>query len=95
MQRKLYRARQSAALNAGRQGTHRRSAGDVETNQEQAFYLAWMRAGSLATLTLIDNTEIRCRLEWYDRNVLCVLREDGVQVVLFKHAIRQVRGPCP
>ena len=95
MQRKLARVSQSAVLKAGHRGTRRRPVEVLETGQEQAFYLAWMRAGSLATLTLIDNTEIRCRLEWYDRNVICVRREDGVQVILFKHAIRWVTGSCP
>jgi sRNA-binding regulator protein Hfq len=94
MQRKLAKASQSAALKAGRPGNRRRPAEVVETGQEQAFYLAWMRTGSLATITLTDNTEIRCRIEWYDRSVVCVRREDGVQVLLYKHAVRQVKGDC-
>jgi sRNA-binding regulator protein Hfq len=94
MQRKRAKASQIAVLEAGRPGNRRRPAEIVETGQEQAFYLAWMRTGSLATITLTENTEIRCRIEWYDRSVVCVRREDGVQVVLFKQAIRQVTGDC-
>ena len=57
---------------------------------EPSLYLQSMNSGTTLCLTLIDGSIWRGRVEWYDRDCLCLRREDGGFMVLFKTMVSQI-----
>ena len=47
-----------------------------------------MNAETPMVVVLDDGEHIRGRIEWYDRGCLKVHRDDGPNILLFKHCIR-------
>jgi len=69
-------------------GPRRRAAPPESTNAEAFYYLKQMNTATPMVLVLDDGERIRGRIEWYDRNCLKVHRDDGPNLLLFKHCIR-------
>jgi len=80
------RASQSPALQNNRSRPRRRLA--EEQPREPDYYLERMQNRSAVVIVLTDGSMVRGRIEWYDRACLSIEREDGVRLVLYKHAIR-------
>ncbi len=78
------RDRREAPTNGGRG----RMAPPEGTNAEAFYYLKQMNGKTPMVVVLDDGQEIRGQIEWYDRGCLKVHRDDGPNILLFKHCVR-------
>jgi sRNA-binding regulator protein Hfq len=83
-------AREAVAREApNSHGHHRRRPAPPEITAAEAFYyLKQMNNKTPMVVVLDDGEELRGHIEWYDRNTIKVHREDGPNLLLFKHSIR-------
>jgi sRNA-binding regulator protein Hfq len=72
----------------GAPGHRRRVAPPESTSAEAFYYLKQMNAQTPMVVVLEDGEKIRGHIEWYDRGCLKVHRDDGPNILLFKHSIR-------
>jgi host factor-I protein len=63
-----------------------------EPNVQDAFLNTVRREQQAVTLRLMDGTELDARVKGFDRFAV-ILDEDGVDHLVFKHAIASIRGP--
>jgi host factor-I protein len=68
--------------------TRRRPAPPEVTAAEAFYYLKQMNNKTPMVVVLDDGQELRGHIEWYDRGCLKVHREDGPNLLLFKHSIK-------
>ena len=66
----------------------RRAVPPEVSNAEAFYYLKQMNSQTPMVVELDNGEQIRGCIEWYDRQCLKVNREDGPNLLLFKHAIR-------
>lgn len=59
-----------------------------QTNAEEFYYLKQMAAKTPMVLVLIDDTELRGWIEWYDKNALKLNRHHEPNLLILKHNIR-------
>lgn len=91
MNRKLIRPDLSEIkenLQAPRGSRQRKSTPVEQTHAENFYYVKQMANRTPMVVVLTDGEEIRGVIEWYDRFALKVHREEGPNILLFKHAIR-------
>ncbi len=69
-------------------GARRRQAPPESTHAEAFYYLKQMNTETPMVVVLDDGERIRGKIEWYDRGCLKVHRDDGPNILLFKHCIR-------
>jgi sRNA-binding regulator protein Hfq len=69
-------------------GHRRRPAPPEQTNAEAFYYLKQMNGKTPMVLVLDNEERLRGHIEWYDRQCLKVHRDDGPNVLVFKHSIR-------
>ncbi len=75
--------------NGQSQANGRRRAVPPEVSNAEAFYYLKQMNSQTPMVVELDNGEkIRGCIEWYDRQCLKVNREDGPNLLLFKHAVR-------
>ena len=77
-------ASRGASTNAAR----RRPAPAEQTNAEAFYYLKQMNTQTPMIVVLDNGEQLNGHIEWYDRNCLKVHREDGPNLLVFKHCIR-------
>lgn len=58
------------------------------TNAEAFYYLKQMNTQTPMIVVLNDGEELRGHIEWYDRGCLKVHREDGPNLLIYKHSIK-------
>lgn len=78
------RSNGSTSAGSGR----RRPAPAEQTNAEAFYYLKQMNTQTPMCVVLDNGEELQGHIEWYDRGCLKVHREDGPNVLVFKHCIR-------
>jgi sRNA-binding regulator protein Hfq len=66
----------------------RRPAPPEHTSAEAFYYLKQMNNQTPMVVILDDGEELRGHIEWYDRSCLKVHREEGPNLLLFKHSIK-------
>jgi host factor-I protein len=66
----------------------RRPAPPEVTAAEAFYYLKQMNSKTPMVVVLDDGEELRGHIEWYDRSCIKVHREDGPNLLLFKHSIK-------
>jgi sRNA-binding regulator protein Hfq len=66
----------------------RRPAPPEITAAEAFYYLKQMNHKTPMVVILDDGEELRGHIEWYDRGCIKVHREDGPNLLLFKHSIK-------
>jgi RNA chaperone Hfq len=59
-----------------------------QTSAEQFYYLKQMNNRTPMVVVLNDGEQLRGHIEWYDRTCIKVHREEGPNMLIFKHAIR-------
>lgn len=72
----------------GASPARRRIAPPEQTNAEAFYYLKQMNSKTPMIVVLDDGERLEGHIEWYDRNCLKVHREDGANLLIFKHCIR-------
>lgn len=66
----------------------RRPTPPDQTAAEAFYYLKQMNTQTPMVVVLNDGEQLRGHIEWYDRNCLKVHREDGPNLLVYKHSIR-------
>ncbi|NIQ84831.1 MAG: hypothetical protein GTN83_08430 [Acidobacteria bacterium] len=66
----------------------RRPAPAESTNAEAFYYLKQMNTQTPMVVVLDNGEELRGHIEWYDRGCLKVHRDDGPNLLVYKHSIR-------
>ena len=66
----------------------RRPAPPEVTAAEAFYYLKQMNHKTPMVVILDDGEELRGHIEWYDRGCIKVHREEGPNLLLFKHSIK-------
>lgn len=69
-------------------GPRRRPAPPELTNAEAFYYLKQMNAQTPMIVVLDGGERLLGHIEWYDRGCLKIHREDGPNLLVYKHAIR-------
>jgi sRNA-binding regulator protein Hfq len=82
------RGKSSRGKEAHNAGSRRRPVPPELTNAEAFYYLKQMNTQTPMVVELDNGEKIRGIIEWYDRQCLKVNREDGPNLLVFKHSIR-------
>ena len=69
-------------------GARRRPSPPEQTNAEEFYYLKQMAARTPMVLVLVDDTELRGWIEWYDKNAIKLNRHHEPNLLLRKDSIR-------
>lgn len=69
-------------------GSSRKSAPPEQTNAEAFYYLKQMQAKTPIVVRLLDGEELRGWIEWYDKDVIKLNRNNAPNLVVPKHAIK-------
>jgi len=77
---------QSANSNVGK----RRTPPPDETFEEAAYLKALGEKQKVVTLKLADGEVVRGWIEYYDKNMVRLTREDGPNLFIFKHEIMYI-----
>ena len=81
--------RESSHRDTPNNGHRRARPGPPEqTNAEAFYYLKQMNNKTPMIVVLDDGERLEGHIEWYDRGCLKVHREDGANLLVFKHSIR-------
>ncbi|MBV9302038.1 MAG: RNA chaperone Hfq [Acidobacteriaceae bacterium] len=59
-----------------------------QTNAEQFYYSKQMQAKTHMIVVLTDGEQLEGIIEWYDRDCLKLNRENGPNLMLYKHCIK-------
>ena len=78
--------RANGSTNSG--SGRRRPAPAEQTNAEAFYYLKQMNTQTPMCVVLDNGEQLNGHIEWYDRNCLKIHREDGPNLLVFKHCIR-------
>jgi sRNA-binding regulator protein Hfq len=73
---------------SGGHAPRRRSAPPELTNAEAFYYLKQMNNKTPMVVVLETGEQLRGHIEWYDRGCLKVHRDEGPNVLIFKHSIK-------
>lgn len=79
---------QEVARPNGHNSPRKRIAPPELTNAEAFYYLKQMNSQTPMRVVLTDGEVLNGHIEWYDRGCLKVHREDGPNVLVFKHSIK-------
>jgi sRNA-binding regulator protein Hfq len=66
----------------------RRPAPSEQTHAEAFYYLKQMNTQTPMIVVLDDGERLEGHIEWYDRGCLKVHRQDGPNLLVYKHCIR-------
>jgi RNA chaperone Hfq len=72
----------------GRTSGRRKQAPAEQTNAESFYYLKQMQNRTPMVVVLVDGTELKGWIEWYDKTCVKLNRSDAPNLLLFKHSIR-------
>ena len=66
----------------------RKAAPPDQTSAEAFYYVKQMNNRTPMVVVLEDGEELRGHIEWYDRACIKLNREDGPNLVIYKHSIK-------
>src|SRR5262245_4953296 len=66
----------------------RKTAPPEQTSAEAFYYVKQMNNRTAMVVVLDDGEELRGHIEWYDRACIKLNREDGPNLVIYKHSIK-------
>ena len=73
---------------AGAPMARRKAAPPEQTSAEAFYYVKQMNNRTPMVVVLEDGEELRGHIEWYDRACIKLNREDGPNLVIYKHSIK-------
>ena len=79
---------QIASHAAGTPMVRRKAAPPEQTSAEAFYYVKQMNNRTPMVVVLDDGEELRGHIEWYDRGCIKLNREDGPNLVIYKHSIK-------
>jgi host factor-I protein len=88
--RRLIRPSISEVADRGvlRSGYHRKQAPPEQTNAESYYFIKQMQNKTPMVVVLLDGTELRGWIEWYDKDCIKLNRTEGPNLMLYKHSVR-------
>ena len=87
--RKLIRPdSQDFKKDAGPRGVRRKQVPPEQTNAEEYYYLKQMANRTAMVVVLTNDEELRGWIEWYDKAMIKLNRNDGPNLLIPKHNIR-------
>jgi len=88
--RRLIRPSISEVADRGplRGAVHRKQAPPEQTNAENYYFIKQMQAKTPMVVVLDDGAELHGWIEWYDRDCIKLNRNDGPNLMIYKHSIR-------
>lgn len=81
-------APETGARRSDNAAPRRRPAPPELTNAEAFYYLKQMNAQTTMVVVMEGGERVLGHIEWYDRGCLKIHREDGPNLLVYKHAIR-------
>ena len=66
-----------------------------QTNAEQFYYAKQMQGKTHMVVVLTDGEQLEGVIEWYDRECLKLNRENGPNLLLYKHCIKYLYKAGP
>jgi sRNA-binding regulator protein Hfq len=66
----------------------RRPVPPEQTSAEAFYYLKQMNSRTPMVVVLDNDEQLRGHIEWYDRSCIKVNRDDGPNLLVFKHSIK-------
>ena len=88
MTRKLIKPDLNEAKKTYKKDTKKRTPPPYRTNAESYYYVKQMGNKTSLIIQMIDDTSITGTIEWYDERCLKIKKDDGSNVILFKHFIK-------
>ena len=79
---------QIASQSAGGQVARRKTAPPEQTSAEAFYYVKQMNNKTAMVVVLEDGEELHGHIEWYDRGCIKLNRDEGPNLVIYKHAIK-------
>jgi sRNA-binding regulator protein Hfq len=73
---------------ASGRAVRRKQTPPEQTNAEEFYYLKQMAARTPMVIVLVDDTELRGWIEWYDKNAIKLNRHHEPNLLILKHNIR-------
>lgn len=86
--RKLIRPDSPDAKSGGPRGVRRKQVPPEQTNAEEYYYLKQMANRTSMVVVLTNDEELRGWIEWYDKAMIKLNRNDGPSLLIPKHNIR-------
>lgn len=86
--RKLIRPDSPDFKSAGPRGVRRKQVPPEQTNAEEYYYLKQMANRTAMVVVLTNDEELRGWIEWYDKAMIKLNRNDGPSLLIPKHNIR-------
>lgn len=86
--RKLIRPDSPDAKSGGPRGVRRKQVPPEQTNAEEYYYLKQMANRTAMVVVLTNDEELRGWIEWYDKAMIKLNRNDGPSLLIPKHNIR-------
>jgi host factor-I protein len=71
-----------------RGSVHRKQAPPDQTNAENYYFIKQMQNKTAMVVMLDDGTELSGWIEWYDKDCVKLNRNDGPNLMIYKHCIR-------
>lgn len=59
-----------------------------QTNAENFYYLKQMQSKTAMVVVLLDGTELKGWIEWYDKSTIKLHRKKAPNLLIFKHSIK-------
>ncbi len=67
---------------------HRKQAPPEQTSAENYYFIKQMQAKTPMVVVLDDGAELHGWIEWYDKDCIKLNRNDGPNLMIYKHSIR-------
>lgn len=86
--RKLIRPDADVKKEIGPRGARRKQVPPEQTNAEEYYYLKQMANRTPMVVVLTNDEELHGSIEWYDKAMIKLARNDGPSLLIPKHNIR-------
>lgn len=86
--RKLIRPDADVKKEIGPRGARRKQVPPEQTNAEEYYYLKQMANRTPMVVVLTNDEELHGSIEWYDKAMIKLTRNDGPSLLIPKHNIR-------
>ncbi len=88
MTRKLIKPDLSEIKKIHKKDMKKKAPPPYRTHAESYYYVKQMNNKTVLVIELTDGTSINGSIEWYDEKCLKIKKDDGNNIILFKHFIK-------
>ncbi|MEN8154725.1 MAG: hypothetical protein ABFR75_11965 [Acidobacteriota bacterium] len=88
MTRKLIKPDLAEVKKAFKKDSKKKTPPPYRTHAESYYYVKQMNNRTMLVIELIDSTSVKGTIEWYDDKCLKIKKDDGSNIILFKHFIK-------